>query len=181
SSARAYRSAARAVGSRQRASALDEARKPPSLDRPAIAWRVVSEEALAVQAALLPDLFGNPFRPAPAMAPALGEPKGKATKARTVSVIPSGDSATAEVGDVIRVQGRVAAGQGDVAATVAGAGKLFPTSRVRVIANGRPLIGSSVTAFEVRAEKEGRITITVTTSSKVQGTKEAKEFTVGGE
>ena len=79
---------------------------------------------------------------------------------------------------MVRVQGRIAAGQGDVSAKVTGAGKLLHTSRVRVFANGRPLIGSSVTEFEVRAEKASKVTITVTTTNKVQGTKEERKYTV---
>src|SRR5262249_45511105 len=70
SSARAYLSAARAVGSLQRASAINEARSPPSLDRPAIDWQAVSEAELVVQATLLRDIFGKPFRPLPRLSAA---------------------------------------------------------------------------------------------------------------
>src|SRR5262245_1974819 len=64
SSANAYLSAARAVGSMERATTNEEHLEARSGIRPPIDWYVVSEGDLAVQASLFRDIFGNPFRPA---------------------------------------------------------------------------------------------------------------------
>jgi hypothetical protein len=62
SAANAHLSAARAVGSLQRAGEVNGGGHP-SGGKPAIDWQVVSAEELAAQAALLRDLFGPlPFR-----------------------------------------------------------------------------------------------------------------------
>jgi hypothetical protein len=74
SSANAYLSAARAVGSLQRASTIAERGQPSSFKRPTIDSQIVSEEELAVHAVLLRDLFGNPFRPA-SISPACRTPQ----------------------------------------------------------------------------------------------------------
>jgi hypothetical protein len=56
-------SAARAVGSVQRARTTDDREGTGSYNEHTIDWHLVSEEELAVQAALLRDIFANPFRP----------------------------------------------------------------------------------------------------------------------
>jgi hypothetical protein len=61
SAANAHLSAARAVGSLQRASTIDERGESSSVHRHTIDWQLVSEDELAVQTALLRDIFGNPF------------------------------------------------------------------------------------------------------------------------
>jgi hypothetical protein len=64
SSANAHLSAARAVGSLQRAGTTEGRGEPGPVKRPTINWCIVSEEELAAQAALLRDIFGPiPFRP----------------------------------------------------------------------------------------------------------------------
>jgi hypothetical protein len=63
SSANAHVSAARAVGSLQRATAINGRGESASIDKHPIDWQIVSEEELAAQAVLLRDIFGNPFHP----------------------------------------------------------------------------------------------------------------------
>ena len=97
---------------------------------------------------------------------------------RTVIEIIRGTKAQATVGDVIRVAGRIPAGQGTISVDVKGPGKLVSTSSLRQISNGRPLIGSSFKEFEIQAEAMGTITITVTIDNRVQRREQKTEYAV---
>jgi hypothetical protein len=54
----AWEDAARAIGSAEAAAAWQPGTSPPAID-----WQLMSASELAIQAALLRDIFGNPFRP----------------------------------------------------------------------------------------------------------------------
>jgi hypothetical protein len=57
-SAMAWEDAARAIGSAEAAASWQPDTSPPAID-----WQLMSASELAIQAALLRDIFGNPFRP----------------------------------------------------------------------------------------------------------------------
>jgi len=71
SAGNAYLSAARAVGALQQADKIDQLGSKGPSDGAAIDWQLASEDELAVQANLLRDIFGNPFRPSPPLPPAV--------------------------------------------------------------------------------------------------------------
>jgi hypothetical protein len=54
----AWEDAARAIGSAEAAASWQPNTSPPAID-----WQLMSASELAIQAALLRDIFGNPFRP----------------------------------------------------------------------------------------------------------------------
>ena len=97
---------------------------------------------------------------------------------RTIIEMTRGTKAQASVNDVIRVGGKIAAGQGEISVDVKGPGKLVATNSVRQFANGRPLLGLSIKEFEVKAEEAGQITITVTVSNKIQRKEQKTEYMV---
>jgi hypothetical protein len=99
-------------------------------------------------------------------------------EAGTVIVIEKGMEAKAVVGDVVRVRGSVPAGQGTVTVKVSGPGKLVVTNTVRTFVNGMPLIGTDVTEFEVKAEKKGKVTISVTVDNTLTGMKETTDYVI---
>jgi hypothetical protein len=71
SSANNHLSAARAVDSLQRAKNIDDLGGRLASDRLTIDWQAASEDELVAQAALLRDIFGNPFHPSPPLPPAV--------------------------------------------------------------------------------------------------------------
>ena len=97
---------------------------------------------------------------------------------RTVIEITRSTKAQASVSDVVRVSGKIAAGQGEISVDLKGPGKLVATNSVRQFANSRPLLGLSIKEFEIRAEDAGQITITVTVSNKIQRKEQRTEYMI---
>jgi hypothetical protein len=97
---------------------------------------------------------------------------------RDVVIVEGQKPARVRVGNIVRVSGMIASGQGDLTAEIEGPGKLVGTNRVRRVMNGQPMIGAMVREFEVLAEHQGRVRIVVTVDNKLQRRKGTTEFTI---
>ena len=80
---------------------------------------------------------------------------------RTV-IVPKDDKPfTVEKADLVRLTGKGIAGS-KIEIKVDGPAKVEATSDVRELVNGRPIIGNSVTEFDLKPTDIGKVTVTIT-------------------
>jgi len=67
----------------------------------------------------------------------------------------------AQQGDIVRLTGRGIAGS-QIDGTVVGPAKIHATNTIWELADGRVLIGSQITEFELRLTGKGKVAVTIT-------------------
>jgi len=107
--------------------------------------------------------------------------EGKPERGRRVRhvVIVQGDKpAKVSVGQIVRVQGSIPSGMGEISVKTEGPVRLVATNDVTNIVDGHTRIGAQIREFEVRAQKKGKAKVIITIDNKIQKTTDTKEFSL---
>lgn len=86
---------------------------------------------------------------------------------RRVAVVQGTKPARIEVGEIVRVEGTVPSGMGEVSVKTEGPVRLIATNDIRQVIDGAVPIGAMTREFEVRAQKPGKARVIVTIDNKI--------------
>jgi hypothetical protein len=97
-------------------------------------------------------------------------------RVRQVFIIKDDVPVKVQVGQIVRVEGMIPSGMGDISIETRGPARLLTTTEVKTFMGGTPAVGAQIKEFEVRAEARGNARLIVTIENSILHRRDTKNF-----